>query len=88
VVVALTLSVSASATNTTVGTVVTFTATPGATGVAIDKYQWGFDDGTGLTGSSTTATHAFTAPGTYNVNVTLFPSKGHSKTALVTVKVT
>jgi hypothetical protein len=88
VVVSLTLAVSASATNTTVGTVITFTATPGATGVAIDRYEWSFDDGSSVVSSSTQATHAFTAAGTYNVTVTLVPSKGHSKTALVTIKVT
>ncbi len=66
-----------------VGTSVNFDASQSraAQNATINRYQWTFgDSGTLFTTTSPTITHAYTAPGTYSVTLTVFDNQGGTNT--------
>lgn len=52
----------------------------------VGEYQWAFGDG--ATASGPTVTHAYMAPGTYTVTLTVYDSLGLMETDIVQVEVT
>jgi PKD repeat protein len=80
-----TASVTADKTSGTAPLTVKFTAT--TTG-SPSGYSWDFGDGTVDTSQTTTATHAYTTAGTFNVVLTVSSGAGTGKSAAVPVTVT
>ncbi len=69
-------------TSGTVGTAVTFTASPSG-GTSPYTFSWNFGDGTGnfAIGTTNTASHTYTSPGTFTVKVNATDANGKLATA-------
>ena len=87
IVIPVTITGTATPATTTLGTAVTFAVTVGGTGVAVDHFVFDFGDGTVIPTTSNSLAHVFTSTGTKTVNVTMVPSKGHSKTVTIVCQI-
>lgn len=79
------VSATASASTAAPGTSLSFHATATNGSGAFTNYTWTFGDG--ALGYGAALTHAFSAPSTYSVHVTVVDSNGGSATATTSVKV-
>jgi PKD repeat protein len=83
-----TAAASASASKAVAGSSVSFSGLnscgPGALSPVV-SYRWSFGDGSSAAGA--TVKHAFAAPGTHTVTLTVTTAAGHSATATLTVEI-
>ncbi len=85
---AVTVTLSASTTNPTINTAVTFTATVNPSSTAIDHYAWTFGDSTATTTTATgTAQHTYTTTGTMTGTVQAVTSGTFGPTAQIQIVV-
>ena len=66
-----------------VGEPTTFDATPSTGGAGLREYEWSFDDGTDVTGVTTT--HSFERPGTHSVRLSVTDVDGDTDTVVESV---
>ncbi|HZU40171.1 MAG TPA: PKD domain-containing protein [Solirubrobacteraceae bacterium] len=70
------------------GAPVSFDGSASTAPEGLAAYRWSFGDGATVSGTSATASHAYAAPGTYTVALTVTDSYGHSASARHTVTIT